>query len=80
MQATKIAITIDKEIIDKIDHLVMEGKYESRSSLIQSAIDEKLKKRKRLRRTAEAASSELKRDLDETDDFLDQYDEDLSDF
>ncbi len=49
MPAAKIAVTVDERVVDQIDRLVREGKYKSRSSVVQEALEEKLKERKRKR-------------------------------
>lgn len=42
MSTAKIAITIDDELIDKIDALVEKRVFKSRSKAIQEAVSEKL--------------------------------------
>ncbi len=49
MPAAKIAVTVDEKVVKQMDRLVREGKYKSRSSVIQEALEEKLKERKRKR-------------------------------
>ena len=44
MTKTKIAITIDKNTLLQLDHLVANQGYPSRSLAIQEALDEKLEK------------------------------------
>lgn len=43
MPATKIAITMDADIVKQIDRLVREGKYRSRSGAIQDALKDRLR-------------------------------------
>ena len=42
MPMTKIAITLDEEILKRVDALVSEQKCPSRSKAIQDAVDDKL--------------------------------------
>lgn len=42
MSVAKIAISIDSALLEKLDQLVAEGKFKSRSSVIQSAVEEKV--------------------------------------
>ena len=44
MSASKIAITIDSNLVQELDRLVVEKKFPSRSRAIQTAVAEKLKK------------------------------------
>ena len=53
MRAAKIAVTVDEKVVKQIDRLVREGKYKSRSSVIQEALEVKLNERKRKRLTEE---------------------------
>jgi len=55
MPQAKVAITIDEKTLSQIDRLVREGKYKSRSSAIQSALDEKMKRWRRRRLIEEAS-------------------------
>jgi metal-responsive CopG/Arc/MetJ family transcriptional regulator len=44
MAASKIAISIDQRMLKKLDHLVRNHSFPSRSKAIQDAVEEKLKK------------------------------------
>ncbi len=44
MAASKIAISIDQRMLKKLDHLVRNRSFPSRSKAIQDAVEEKLKK------------------------------------
>ncbi len=44
MSKTKIAITLDKDFVVEIDHLVKEHRFLNRSQAIQEAVREKLQK------------------------------------
>ena len=50
MATKKIAITLEENLLDKVNFLVSEGLYPSRSKLIQESLKEKMSnwKRKRL--------------------------------
>ena len=49
MAASKIAITIEKSILSRIDVLVKENKYPSRSRAIQEMLEGKIQKLERSR-------------------------------
>lgn len=70
MPAAKIAITVDQKIVNQIDRLVKEGKYKSRSSVIQEALEEKLKSKKRKRLITELAMLDPKEERSLADEFL----------
>jgi Arc/MetJ-type ribon-helix-helix transcriptional regulator len=55
MATSKIAITIEKSTLSRLDRLVKEGKYPNRSRAIQEALEEKINKqdRNRLREECE---------------------------
>jgi metal-responsive CopG/Arc/MetJ family transcriptional regulator len=55
MRTTKVAISINKETIEKLDRLVEKRIFPSRSSAIQEAIDEKLTRFERVRLAEECA-------------------------
>ena len=55
MSTTKIAITIDKGILNRLDYLVSERKYPSRSRAIQEAVGEKLDRLEQSRLAEECA-------------------------
>lgn len=50
MSATKIAITIDEQLLDDIDHWVASGEFPSRSRAIQEAVRSFQKSRGRRQR------------------------------
>ncbi|VAX19899.1 hypothetical protein MNBD_NITROSPINAE03-487 [hydrothermal vent metagenome] len=70
MPAAKIAVTVDKKIVKQIDRLVREGKYKSRSSVIQEALEEKLKSKKRKRLAEELARLDPEEERELADEFL----------
>jgi metal-responsive CopG/Arc/MetJ family transcriptional regulator len=55
MRTTKVAISINKETIEKLDRLVEKRVFPSRSSAMQEAIDEKLTRFERVRLAEECA-------------------------
>ena len=42
MSTSKVAITLDEELLKKLDRQVREGKFPNRSRAIQEAVEEKL--------------------------------------
>ena len=44
---SKIAITMDEEIVRQLDYLVMQKSYKNRSQAIEEAVEEKLDRLKR---------------------------------
>jgi len=55
MNAAKITISIDRELLGKLDRLVQANIFPSRSHAIQTAVDEKLAYLKRTRLATECA-------------------------
>jgi metal-responsive CopG/Arc/MetJ family transcriptional regulator len=55
MATAKIAITLDEEILDRLDHLVRERVFPNRSRAIQAAVREKLERMERGRLARECA-------------------------
>ena len=55
MSATKVAISIDSEMLREIDDLVDHHVFPSRSGAFQEAVKEKLDRMKRLRLAKESA-------------------------
>ena len=50
-----MAISIDQELLKRVDMLVKEGKFESRSAAFQAAIGEKIERMKQTRLETECA-------------------------
>lgn len=80
MGTAKVAITIDRELIGRIDALVKRRAFPNRSKAIQAAVKEKLERMERSRLSRECAKLEPKteqtladegigRDLDEWPDY-----------
>jgi len=67
MSVAKIAVSIDENALARVDRLVTEGKFPSRSRLIQDAVTEKLERMGKTRLAAECAKlePEFERDLAE---------------
>jgi metal-responsive CopG/Arc/MetJ family transcriptional regulator len=55
MPKSKIAVTLDHDIVVEIDRLVAQNTYPSRSSAIEEALREKLQRLRRTRLAQEAA-------------------------
>ncbi len=49
MSKTKIAITLDEELVEELDRLVSDHVFQNRSRAIQQAVNEKLRHLKRSR-------------------------------
>jgi Arc/MetJ-type ribon-helix-helix transcriptional regulator len=58
--AAKIAISLDERALTRVDRLVRQGAFPSRSRLIQDAIEEKLAKVDRRRLATECAKLDPK--------------------
>jgi Arc/MetJ-type ribon-helix-helix transcriptional regulator len=58
MSVAKIAVSLDGRALARVDRLVREGKFPSRSRLIQDAITEKLERMGKTRLAAECAKLE----------------------
>ena len=44
MPKEKVAVTIDRDLLSRLDRLVAEGRYASRSSAVEEAVEERLEK------------------------------------
>jgi len=55
MDTAKVAISINKEILDKLDSLVKDHVFPSRSRAIQVAVEEKLNRMQRTRLAEQCA-------------------------
>ena len=58
MSVAKIAVSLDESALAKVDRLVREGKFPSRSKLIQDAVAEKLERMGKTRLAAECSKLE----------------------
>lgn len=55
MPKTKVAVTLDRGLVDELDELVSRGSFPSRSQAIEAAVAEKLGRLARTRLAREAA-------------------------
>jgi metal-responsive CopG/Arc/MetJ family transcriptional regulator len=55
MRTVKIAVTIDKELLSRLDRLVSQDKFPNRSRAVQEAIRDKLERLERSRLATECA-------------------------
>jgi Arc/MetJ-type ribon-helix-helix transcriptional regulator len=55
MPKEKVAVTIEKELLSRLDRLVAEGRYPSRSSAVEEAVEERLEGLKRTRLAQESS-------------------------
>ena len=55
MRSVRIAITIDRDLLNRLDRLVEENNFPNRSQAVQEAIREKLRRMKRNRLGIECA-------------------------
>ncbi len=55
MPKQKVAVTIEKDLIAKLDHMVSQGKYASRSSAVEDAVIERITKVEKSRLAEESA-------------------------
>ena len=55
MAKQKVAITIDQYLVSKLDHMVAEGRYSSRSSAIEDAVSDRISRLERTRLAEESA-------------------------
>ncbi|MGH7356253.1 MAG: ribbon-helix-helix domain-containing protein [Candidatus Rokuibacteriota bacterium] len=55
MPKTKVAITVDSQILDRVDELVARREFRNRSQAIEAAITEKLTRARRTRLARECA-------------------------
>ncbi len=55
MSSTKVAITIEEELLSRLDRLVAEQRFPNRSQAIQTAVREKLERLERTRLARECA-------------------------
>ena len=55
MPKTKVALTIDADLLDQVDHLVARQRFRNRSQAIEAALAEKLARLARTRLAEECA-------------------------
>ena len=59
MDTSKVAISINKEILEKLDDLVKDQVFPNRSRAIQEAVEEKLNRMQRTRLAEQCAKLDL---------------------
>lgn len=55
MPKTKVAVTVDSEILDELDELIAQNQFPNRSQAIEAALTEKLERLSRARLARECA-------------------------
>jgi metal-responsive CopG/Arc/MetJ family transcriptional regulator len=55
MTTTKVAVTIDRELLEQVDQLVAQHVFPNRSKVIQAALHDKLARMRRSRLARESA-------------------------
>lgn len=55
MPKTKVAVTVDSEILDELDELIAKKRFPNRSQAIEAALTEKLERLSRARLARECA-------------------------
>jgi Arc/MetJ-type ribon-helix-helix transcriptional regulator len=59
MATVKIAVTLDRDIVARLDQLVVEKKFPNRSRAVQEAVSDKLDRLQRSRLARECAKLDL---------------------
>ena len=72
MAATRVAVTIDSELIAQVDRLVAEQVFPNRSKAIQEALADKLARLKRTRLARESAKLNRREEQALADEGLEQ--------
>ena len=72
MAVDKFAISVERELLKKVDQLIKEGVFPNRSQAIQMALKEKLERHDRVRLAAECAKLDKKSEQAMADEDLDQ--------
>ena len=60
MVTAKVAITVERQLLELVDRWVLQGRYPNRSQAIQAALREKLERWKRVRLAEEVAKLSAK--------------------
>lgn len=60
MPKTKIAVTVDSTLVDELDEMVAEHRFQNRSQAIETALAEKLHRLNRIRLARESAKLDPK--------------------
>ncbi len=80
MPTAKIAVTVDEKTLKRVDRLVREGKYRSRSNVVQEALEEKLQDRKRRRLIEEVSKLDPKEERGLAEEFIHMGDEEWDEY
>lgn len=72
MATTKVAVTIDSELIAQVDQLVAKQVFPNRSKAIQQALQDKLARLKRTRLARESAKLDRREEQAIAEEGLDQ--------
>jgi metal-responsive CopG/Arc/MetJ family transcriptional regulator len=72
MATTKVAVSIDAELIAQVDRLVAEHVFPNRSKAVQEALRDKLSRLKRTRLARESAKLDRREEQALADEGLDQ--------
>ncbi len=68
MPVSKIAVSLDRSLVEQIDRMVREGEYPSRSRAIQDALQERLRRVSRDRLARECAKLDPAREIQLADE------------
>jgi len=71
MPKQKVAVTIERDLLKRLDRLVSEGRYPSRSSAVEDAVEERLEKVEGTRLAEEVAKLDAKFEQALADEGLD---------
>ena len=55
MPKKKVAVTIERDLLSRLDRLVAQGRFSSRSNAVEEAVEERLEKIERTRLARESA-------------------------
>jgi len=68
MPKTKVALTLDTELLNRIDHLVARQRFRNRSQAIETALAEKLARLSRTRLSEECAKLDRREEQELADE------------
>ena len=68
MPKTKVALTLDTELLNRIDHLVARQRFRNRSQAIETALAEKLARLSRTRLAEECAKLDRREEQELADE------------
>ena len=80
MAAAKIAISMDRDLLKKLDDLVKQEKFETRSQAIQNAVEEKIMKLGHYRLALECEKLDYKAEQSMADEGFDEDAKEWSEF